>query len=58
MFNNLGEAFVKQHKYNMFEVPDRDQLRVMTHKDKESFKEYAQCWREIAAKVAPLMGEQ
>ena len=40
-FNDLGEAFVKQYKYNMFMAPDRDQLRAMAQKDKESFKEYA-----------------
>ena len=39
-FNDLGEAFVKQYKYNMFMAPDRDQLRVMDQEDKESFKEY------------------
>ena len=30
----------------------------MAQRDKESFKEYAQCWREIAAQVVPPMGEQ
>ena len=28
-FNDLGEAFIKQYKYNMFMAPDRDQLRAM-----------------------------
>ncbi|KAI5395810.1 hypothetical protein KIW84_062117 [Lathyrus oleraceus] len=28
-FNDLGEAFVKQYKYNMDMAPDRDQLRAM-----------------------------
>jgi hypothetical protein len=41
-FNDLGEAFVKQYKYNVDMAPDRDQLRSMSQKDKESFKEYAQ----------------
>jgi hypothetical protein len=39
-FNDLGEAFVKQYKYNMDMAPDRDQLRAMSQKDKETFKEY------------------
>ncbi|KAI5436145.1 hypothetical protein KIW84_022556 [Lathyrus oleraceus] len=39
--NDLGEAFVKQYKYNMDMTPDRDQLRYMSQKDKEMFKEYA-----------------
>ena len=41
-FNDLGEAFVKQYKYNMDMDPYRDQLRAMSQKDKETFKEYAQ----------------
>ena len=40
-FNDLGEAFIKQYKYNVDMAPDRDQLRAMVQKDKESFKEYA-----------------
>ena len=41
-FNDLGEAFIKQYKYNMFMAPDCDQLRAITQKYKESFKEYVQ----------------
>lgn len=41
-FNDLGEAFVKQHKYNVDMALDRDQLRSMSQKDKETFKECAQ----------------
>ncbi|KAI5414271.1 hypothetical protein KIW84_058416 [Lathyrus oleraceus] len=29
-FNDLGEAFVKQYKYNVDMAPDRDQLRAMS----------------------------
>ena len=57
-FNDLGEAFIKKYKYNMFMVLDRDQLRTIAQRDKESFKEYAQHWCEIAAQVVPPMGEQ
>ncbi|KAI5416224.1 hypothetical protein KIW84_041319 [Lathyrus oleraceus] len=38
-FNDLGEAFVKQDKYNVDMAPDRDQLRSMSQKDKETFKD-------------------
>ncbi|KAI5442749.1 hypothetical protein KIW84_011684 [Lathyrus oleraceus] len=38
-FNDLGEAFVKQYKYNVDTVPDKDQLRSMSQKDKETFKD-------------------
>ena len=54
-FNDLGEAFIKKYKYNIDMAPDLDQLRVMVLKDRESFKEYAQRWREVAAQVIPPM---
>jgi hypothetical protein len=57
-FNDLGEAFVKQYKYNVDMVPDRDQLRYMSQKDKETFKEYAQRWRELAAQINPPLEEK
>ena len=58
IFNDLGEAFMKQYKYNMFMAPDHDQLRAMARKDKELFKEYTQHWHEITSQVVPPMGEQ
>ncbi|KAK2430309.1 hypothetical protein QL285_028656 [Trifolium repens] len=57
-FNDLGEAFIRQYKYNLDMAPDRDQLRAMAQKDKESFKEYAQRWREIAAQISPPLEEK
>src|SRR4051812_29598559 len=57
-FRDLGEAFVKQYKYNLDMAPDRDQLQAMTQKDRESFKEYAQRWREVAAQISPPMEEK
>ena len=57
-FNDLGEAFVKQYKYNVNMAPDRDQLRSMSQKDKETFKEYAQRWRELAAQITPPLEEK
>ena len=35
-FNDLGEVFVRQYKYNVDMAPDHDQLRAMAQKDKES----------------------
>lgn len=40
-FNDLGEAFIKQYKYNVDMAPDREELRAMSQKYKETFKEYA-----------------
>jgi hypothetical protein len=39
-------------------APDRDQLGAMAQKDKETFKEYAQRWREIAAQISPPLEER
>jgi len=50
---DLADAFIKQYKFNMDTTPDRIQLQNMTMKKNETFKEYAQCWREIAAQVEP-----
>ncbi|PNX82497.1 coatomer subunit zeta-3, partial [Trifolium pratense] len=55
---DLGEAFVRQYKYNLDMAPDRDQLRAMAQKDKETFKEYAQRWSEIAAQINPPLEEK
>lgn len=57
-FNDLGEAFVHQYKYNVDMAPDKGQLRGMYRKDKENFKEYMQRWREIVAQVSPLLEEK
>jgi hypothetical protein len=57
-FNNLDEAFVKQYKYNVDMAPDRDQLRAMSQKEKETFKEYAQIWRKLAAQIVPPLEEK
>lgn len=56
-FNDLGEAFVHQYKYNVDMAPNRDQLCVMSHKDKETFKEYAQRCHKMAARVGPPLEE-
>ncbi|XP_050878820.1 uncharacterized protein LOC127082634 [Lathyrus oleraceus] len=37
---------------------NRDQLRSMQQREKETFREYAQRWREIAAQVVPPMEEK
>lgn len=48
---------MKQYKYN----PDMDlyrrELQNMTKKDRESFKEYAQRWRELTAQVEPPLAK-
>jgi len=39
-------------------APDRSDLQAMTQKDKETFKEYAQRWRDAAAQVSPRIEEK
>jgi hypothetical protein len=39
-------------------APDRDELRALSQKKKESFKEYAQRWRELAAQIRPPLEEK
>ncbi|XP_050919093.1 uncharacterized protein LOC127136596 [Lathyrus oleraceus] len=57
-FQDLSDAFIKHYKYNMDMAPDRRQLQSMFQHDKESFKEYAQRWREMASQVEPPLAEK
>ena len=51
-------AFVKQYQYNSNMASDRMQLWNMCKKEHESFNEYAQRWRDLAAQVAPPITEK
>ena len=51
-------AFIRQYQYNTDMAPDRTQLQNMSKREHESFKVYAQRWRDLAAQVAPLMMER
>ncbi|XP_027368366.1 uncharacterized protein LOC113874337 [Abrus precatorius] len=57
-WKDLADAFLKQYKYNIDMAPDRLQLQNMIKKENESFKEYAQRWRELAAQVEPPLLEK
>jgi len=57
-FRDLCEAFVQQYQYNVDMAPDRSDLQAMTQKDNETFKEYAQRWRDTAAQVSPRIEEK
>jgi len=54
----LCEAFVQQYQYNVDMAPDRSDLQAMTQGNKETFKEYAQRWRDVAAQVSPRIEEK
>ncbi|XP_058768767.1 uncharacterized protein LOC131642543 [Vicia villosa] len=57
-WRDLVEAFIKQYQYNVDMAPNRTQLQNLAQKANESFKEYAQKWRELAARVQPPMLER
>lgn len=50
-WRDLVEAFVKHYQYNIDMAPNRTELQCLTQGPNESFKEYAQKWRELEAKV-------
>ncbi|KAK2389663.1 hypothetical protein QL285_063239 [Trifolium repens] len=56
-WRDLANAFIKQYQYNLDMAPSRTQLQNMTQKEGESFKVYAQRWRELAAQVRPPITE-
>ena len=51
-------TFTRQYQYNSDMASDRMQLQNMCKKERESFKEYAQRWRDLTAQVAPPMMER
>jgi len=57
-WKDLIDAFLKQNKYNMNMALDRMQLQGMMKKSFETFKEYAQRSRELAAQVEPPLYEK
>ena len=57
-WNDLMDAFLKKYKYNVDMAPDRLQLQNMSKKNSETFKEYAQRWRELAAQVEPPLHDR
>ncbi|CAJ2640305.1 unnamed protein product [Trifolium pratense] len=56
-WRDLANAFIKQYQYNIDMAPDRTQLQNMSQKEGESFRVYAQRWRELAAQVRPPLLE-
>jgi hypothetical protein len=57
-WKDLVDAFIKQYKYNMDIAPDRTSLSNLEKGDKESIREYAQRWRDLAAQVHPPLLEK
>lgn len=57
-WRDLVKAFVKHYHYNIDMAPNRTQLQNLTQGTTKSFKEYAQKWRELAARVQPPLLER
>ena len=55
---NNNVKFKRHYQYNIDMAPNRTQLQSLTQGTNESFKEYAQKWRELAARVQPPMLEK
>ncbi|KAL4303270.1 hypothetical protein GQ457_10G008440 [Hibiscus cannabinus] len=57
-WRDLTRAFKEQYKHVMDMVPGRLSLQGIEKKDKESFREYAQRWRNMVAQVQPPLLEK
>uniref|UniRef100_A0A5B7C4P1 Retrotransposon gag domain-containing protein n=1 Tax=Davidia involucrata TaxID=16924 RepID=A0A5B7C4P1_DAVIN len=57
-WDNLTSLFLNQYKFNIELAPDRFDLQRLTKNNSESFREYAQRWRETAAQVQPHLDER
>jgi len=57
-WKDLITTFIRQYQYNTDMTPDRTRLQNMSKREHESFKEYAQRWRDLAAQVAPPIVER
>src|SRR3954468_13187443 len=57
-WEDLVVAFYQQYQYNSDLAPTRIQLQSMSMGPKESFKEYAQKWRDLAGRVKPSLSDR
>lgn len=57
-WRDMENAFLKHYQYKTDMASNRTQLQILTQNTDESFKGYAQRWRELAAKVQPPLLER
>lgn len=55
---DLANAFLKQYDYNSDMAPSRMQLQGLSQESNESFRGYAERWRELATQVQPRLLEK
>ena len=57
-WKDLVDVFMRQYKFNIDVGPNRLSLQAMENNNKESIREYARRWSEVAAQVNPPMLEK
>ncbi|XP_052485216.1 uncharacterized protein LOC128040491 [Gossypium raimondii] len=57
-WRDLAQAFMKQYDHVSEMMPDRITLQNLEKKSNESFRQYAQRWREMAVQVQPPLLEK
>jgi len=57
-FDDLAAAFKSHYGFNTRLKPNREFLRSLFQKKDESFREYAQRWRGVAAHITPALDEE
>jgi hypothetical protein len=57
-WKDLVDAFMRQYKFNINVSPDRLSLQTIKKDNKESIREYARKWSEVATQVNPPMLEK
>ena len=57
-WKELADTFLAQYGFNSQIAPDRFDLQRMEKKSNETFKEYAQRWREKVARARPPLDER
>jgi len=57
-WKDLITAFLRLYQYNSEMAANRTRMQNMIKQESESFKEYAQHWRDLAAQVSPPMVER
>ncbi|XP_052485161.1 uncharacterized protein LOC128040452 [Gossypium raimondii] len=57
-WRDLAQAFMKQYSHVTDMVPDRITLQNMEKKPNESFRQYAQRWKEVTVQVQPTLLER
>ena len=56
-WTSVVRAFLKHYDFNIHNAPTRDAVMTMRKNNTETFRQYAQKWRQLAMEVDPPMSE-